>query len=82
MKIKSDITHELWITFVDGRQIRIGQESSIEIADSGLLVIKHLNHQVTIYPPNSWVKVKLLKLAEQSVRTLPTQGLGISLPSP
>jgi len=82
MKIKSDMAHELWITFLDGQQIRLGQDSSVEIADSGLLVLKHSNNQVTIFPPNSWVKVKLLKAAEQSVVTLPSKGLGISIPSP
>ena len=82
MKIKSDLAHELWITFLDGRQIRLGQDSSIEIADTGLLVIKHSNNQVTIYPPNSWVKVKLLKPAGECVATLPSKNLGISVPSP
>jgi len=82
MKIKSDLAYELWITFLDGRQIKLGQDTSIEIADSGLLVIKHANNQVTIYPPNSWVKVKLMQSAVECVATLQSRGLGISVPSP
>lgn len=82
MKIKSDIAHELWITFLDSRQIKLGHDTSIEIADSGLLVIKHANNQVTIYPPNSWVKVKLVNPAGRLVSILSCNDLGISIPSP
>jgi len=81
MRIKSDTAYELWITFLDGRQIRLDQDSSVEIADSGLLVLKHANHQVTIYPPNSLVKFKLLK-APRSVAILQSKCLGVSIPSP
>ena len=82
MKIKSDNAHELWITFLDGRQINLGPDSSIEISDSGLLVIKHSNHQVTIYPPSSWVKVKLANPVGRLVSTLSCNDLGVSIPSP
>jgi hypothetical protein len=82
MKIKSDTAHELWITFLDGRQINLDPDSLIEISDSGLLVIKHSNHQVTIYPPNSWVKVKLVNPVVQLASSMLCNGLGVSIPSP
>ena len=82
MKIKSDNAHELWITFLDGRQINLGPDSSIEISDRGLLGIKHSNHQVTIYPPNCWVKVKLVNQVGRLVSALPCNDLGVSIPSP
>ena len=82
MKIKNDQIYEVWITFEDGRKIKLGNNDAIEIAESGLLVIRHSTRQVSIYPPNSWVRIRFVNPINETGDVLSHQGLGVSMQSP
>ena len=82
MKIKSENDHRLWIRFSDGRQIQLGPDAVVEVADSGLLIIKHSDYLVNVYPPNSWVQIKLVDPVGLAASALCATGFSSLVPDP
>ena len=82
MKLKSQNDHQLWIRFSDGRQIQLATDASVEIADSGLLIIRHSDYLVNIYPPNAWTQIKLVDPIGLAASTLCATELTSLVPDP
>ena len=60
----------MWLQFTDGRQIELHRDAIIEISDSGLLFITLSDYQATVYPPHTWLYLKVNDPAGQAAAIL------------
>lgn len=70
VKLKQSDTQQIWLQFVDGRQIQIHKDAIIEVSDNGLLVITLSDYQATLYPPHAWSRLKVNDPAGQAAAIL------------
>lgn len=70
MKLKQSDTQQVWLQFTDGRQIQLHKDAVIEISDSGLLFITLSDYQATVYPPHTWLRLKVNDPAGQAAAIL------------
>ncbi len=70
MKLKQSDTQQAWLQFTDGRQIQLHKDAVIEITDSGLLFITLGDYQATVYPPHTWLRLKVNDPAGQAAAIL------------
>ena len=70
MKLKQSDTQQVWLQFTDGRQIQLHKDAVIEISDSGLLFVTLSDCQATVYPPHTWLRLKVNDPAGQAAAIL------------
>lgn len=70
MKLKQSDTQQVWLEFVDGRQVQLQKDAVIEISDNGLLMITLRDYQATIYPAHAWLKLRVNDPAGQAAAIL------------
>jgi hypothetical protein len=51
---------EVWLDLTEGRSIKLSQECTVRISDSGSLEIQRGDSSTTFYPPHSWSRIQVV----------------------